>query len=84
MTGVEVTIIIIGEITKTQVMPILTGQMLHGWTKILVREVAIEEEVKDKTIMVSKEEEVIIKIEEDEAKEEEEDILRLIFEEIDE
>ena len=30
MTGVEVTIIIIGEIIKTQVMPILTGQMLHG------------------------------------------------------
>ena len=30
MTGVEVTIIMIGEITKTQVMPILTGQMLPG------------------------------------------------------
>ena len=30
MTGVEVTIIIIEEITKTLVMPILTGQMLHG------------------------------------------------------
>ena len=30
MTGVEVTIIIIGEIAKTQVMPILTGQMLPG------------------------------------------------------
>ena len=83
MTGVEVTIIIIEEITKTLVMPILTGQMLHGWTKILVREVAIEEEVKDKTIMVHKEEGVIIKIGEDEAKEEE-DILRLVFEEIDE
>ena len=84
MTGVEVTIIIIGEITKTQVTPILTVQMLHGWTKILVREVAIEEEeVKDTTIMVSREEEVIIKIGEDEAKEEE-DILRLVFEEIDE
>ena len=83
MTGVEVTIIIIGEIAKTQVMPILTGQMLPGWTKILVREVAIEEELKDTTIMVSKEGEVIIKIEEDEAKEEEDTIL-LVFEEIDE
>ena len=41
------------------------------------------EEVKDTTIMVSKEEGVIIKIGEDEAKEEE-DILRLVFEETDE
>ena len=81
MTVGEVIIIIIGEITKTQVILILMDQMLHGWTKILVKGVAIEEEDKGITIMGNIEEVETIRIVVDAA--EAEDIILQAIKEID-